>query len=223
MSVPAATVLHGSTFEVRTHMVRCPVDSAVADCSNWRNVMRKLGLNASSAGAIRIVRRDVERLGLDTSHFRGKRIWTDSQLRRAVMDSLSWDELLDALGLAPGSGDGRIRVKAHAIRLGLDLSHPEPDYRGPGRHFAAYLHQLHRGQCGRAHGASPSPERAQERGARSGVGMRGGGAAGVDCPVCQLKENTSRARRRGFAIRSSCTRVRAEPRARRCGIPACRW
>jgi hypothetical protein len=71
--------------------------------------MRKLGLNASSAGAIRIVRRDVERLGLDTSHFRGKRIWTDSQLRRAVMDSLSWDELLGTLGLAPGSGDNRER------------------------------------------------------------------------------------------------------------------
>jgi hypothetical protein len=85
---------------------------AVADSSNWRNVMRKLGLNATSAGAIRIVRRDVERLGLDTSHFRGKRIWSDAQLRRAIMDSQSWDELLTTLGLAPGSGDGRIRVKA---------------------------------------------------------------------------------------------------------------
>jgi hypothetical protein len=98
---------------------------AVAGSSNWRNVMRILGLNANSAGAIRIVRRDVERLGLDTSHFRGKRIWSDSQLRRAVMDSLSWDELLSTLGLAPGSGDGRIRVKAHAMRLELDLSHLE--------------------------------------------------------------------------------------------------
>ena len=98
---------------------------AVAGSSNWRNVMRKLGLNATSAGTIRIVRRDVERLGLDTSHFRGKRIWSDAQLRRAVMNSHSWDELLDALGLAPGSGDARIRVKAHAIRLGLDLSHLE--------------------------------------------------------------------------------------------------
>jgi hypothetical protein len=98
---------------------------AVADSSNWRNVMRKLGLNASSAGAIRIVRRDVERLGLDTSHFRGKRIWSDAQLRHAVINSQSWDELLATLGLAPGSGDGRVRVKAHAIRLGLDLSHLE--------------------------------------------------------------------------------------------------
>ena len=97
----------------------------VADSSNWRNVMRKLGLNASSAGAIRIVRRDVERLGLDTSHFRGKRIWSDAQLRRAVMDSQSWDELLNTLGLAPHSGDARVRVKAHAMRLGLDLMHLE--------------------------------------------------------------------------------------------------
>lgn len=87
--------------------------------------MRKLGLNANSAGAIRIVRRDVERLGLDTSHFRGKRIWSDAQLRRAVMDSQSWDELISTLSLAPGSGDARTRVKAHAIRLRLDLSHLE--------------------------------------------------------------------------------------------------
>jgi len=98
---------------------------AVAGSSNWRDVMRKLGLNANSAGAIRIVRRDVARLELDTSHFRGKRIWSDAQLRRAVVDSPSWDELLSTLGLAPGSGDARIRVKAHAIRLGLDLSHLE--------------------------------------------------------------------------------------------------
>jgi hypothetical protein len=69
---------------------------AVAGSSNWRHVMRNLGLNANSAGAIRIVRRDVERLGLDTSHFRGKRIWSDAQLRRAIIDSLSWGELLVA-------------------------------------------------------------------------------------------------------------------------------
>lgn len=98
---------------------------AVAASANWRAVMRALGLNANSAGAIRIVRRHVEHLGLDTSHFRGKRIWSDAQLRRAVIDSQSWDELLTALGHAPGSGDGRVRVKAHAIRLGLDLSHLE--------------------------------------------------------------------------------------------------
>jgi hypothetical protein len=291
---------------------------AVADSSNWRNVMRKLGLNATSAGVVRIVRRDVERLGLDTSHFRGKRIWSDAQLRRAVMNSHSWDELLDALGLAPGSGDARIRVKAHAIRLGLDLSllenplgnsagpaEAQPDLRYlrdaatslaaswfslcgfsvaipaeptvydllvdmqegikrvqvktttccskdgwavvvgrrsysavdgdlaiyliPSRIIAGrvgiLLHTYTNYIVGSAAGlmapavALNGLRRAGERPARD-VGWR---TAGVDCPVCQLKENTSRAHRRGYVIKSSCTRVQAEPRARRCGTPACRW
>jgi hypothetical protein len=96
---------------------------AVAAATNWRDVMRALGLRADSAGAIRIMKRHVIRLGLDTSHFRGKRRWSDAQLRRAVIDAQSWDELLKALGLVPGSGDGRIRIKAHAMRLGLDLAH----------------------------------------------------------------------------------------------------
>jgi hypothetical protein len=97
----------------------------IATAGNWRDVMRALGLRADSAGAIRIMKRHVVRLGLDTSHFRGKRSWSDAQLRRAVVDAQSWDELLTTLGLAPGSGDGRTRVKAHAIRLRLDLTHLE--------------------------------------------------------------------------------------------------
>jgi hypothetical protein len=40
---------------------------AVAASANWRHVMRALGLNAHSAGAIRIVRRDVVRLGLGSA------------------------------------------------------------------------------------------------------------------------------------------------------------
>ena len=98
---------------------------AVAAAANWRDVMRALGLRADSAGAIRIMKRHVLRLGLATSHFRGKRSWSDAQLRHAVIDSQSWDELLTTLGLTPGNGDGRVRLKAHAIRLGLDLTHLE--------------------------------------------------------------------------------------------------
>jgi hypothetical protein len=71
------------------------------------------------------VRRHVLRLGLDTSHFRGKRTWSDAQLRRAVIDAESWDELLTALDVAPDDLDGRTRAKAQAVRLGLDLSHLE--------------------------------------------------------------------------------------------------
>ncbi len=83
--------------------------------------MRELGLCVTSAGAIRVVKRHVARLGLDTSHFTGQRRWSDAQLRRAAAAAYSWPELMLDLGLAPGSTDERIRVKAHAIRLGLDL------------------------------------------------------------------------------------------------------
>lgn len=87
--------------------------------------MRALGLSVNSAGAIRIVRRHVLRLDLDTSHFRRTRAWSDAQLRRAVIDAESWDELLTTLGVAPDDWDGRTRAKAQAVRLGLDLSHLE--------------------------------------------------------------------------------------------------
>jgi hypothetical protein len=109
------------------------IKGVVAAARNWRDVMRALGLRADSAGAIRIMKRHVASIGLDTSHFRGKRSWSDAQLRRAVIDAQSWDELLTTLGLAPRSGDGRVRVKSHATRLGLSLAHlensiaPSPD------------------------------------------------------------------------------------------------
>jgi hypothetical protein len=84
--------------------------------------MRELRLGVTSAGAIRIVKRHVARLGLDTSHFTGQRRWSDAQLRRAIANAYSWRELFTALGLSPDHGDGRVMVKAHAVRLGLDLS-----------------------------------------------------------------------------------------------------
>jgi hypothetical protein len=96
---------------------------AVAASRSWRGVMRKLGLCVTSAGSIRAVRRRVALLGLDTSHFSGQRIWSDAALKRAVAHSYSWDEVLTAIGVKSRSGDARIRVKAHALRLGLDLSH----------------------------------------------------------------------------------------------------
>lgn len=84
--------------------------------------MRELGLCVTSAGAIRAVKRHAVRLGLDTSHFTGQRRWSDGQLRRAVAAAYSWTELLSELGLVDRASDERTRVKAHAIRLGLDLS-----------------------------------------------------------------------------------------------------
>jgi PD-(D/E)XK endonuclease len=84
--------------------------------------MRELGLCVTSAGSIRIVKRRVATLGLDTSHFTGQRRWSDAQLRRAVASAYSWPELQAELGLIHDSADDRTRVKAHAARLGLDLS-----------------------------------------------------------------------------------------------------
>lgn len=86
-------------------------------------MVRELGLNSTSAGAIRIVQRHTTRLGLDTTHFRGKRRWSDSQLSRAISESRSWDEVLASLGLSANSGNARTHIKGHAIRLGLDFGH----------------------------------------------------------------------------------------------------
>jgi hypothetical protein len=85
--------------------------------------MHQLGLKSASASAIRIVRRRADELGLDTSHFRGARRWTDAQIRIAISGSRTWDEAITKLGLSVNSGNIRPFLKSHAIRLGIDYSH----------------------------------------------------------------------------------------------------
>jgi hypothetical protein len=97
--------------------------NAVAVSRSWRGVMRKLGLCVTSTGSIRVVKGRVALLGLDTSHFTGQRTWSDVALKRAAAQAYSWNELLEAMGIKSRSGDDRTRIKAHAHRLGLDLSH----------------------------------------------------------------------------------------------------
>jgi hypothetical protein len=107
---------------------------AVQASANWQAVMRLLGYGdrSRSAGPIRIVRRRAVELGLDTSHFRGKRKWTDPQLRQAVSEARSWEEVVTRLGLSTRSGNVQPHIKSHTIRLGLDTSHLcRPGYRGP--------------------------------------------------------------------------------------------
>lgn len=96
---------------------------AVTASRSWRGVMRALGLCETSAGSLRVVKRHVTELELDTSHFTGQRTWSDASLKRAAAHAHSWNELLDAIGVWSGSGEARVRVKAHALRLGLDLNH----------------------------------------------------------------------------------------------------
>jgi hypothetical protein len=96
--------------------------AAVAASRSWRGVMRELNLCETSSGVIKIVKRSAAQLNLDTSHFTGQRRWSDAQLRRAVANAQSWHEVLTQLGRDSYSKEDRTRVKAHAVRLGLDLS-----------------------------------------------------------------------------------------------------
>ena len=81
------------------------------------------GERSKSAGAIRVVRRRAAELDLDWSHFRGKRRWSDAQLRQAVAECRSWEEVLIRLGLSTKGGGVEPHIKSHAVRLGLETSH----------------------------------------------------------------------------------------------------
>jgi hypothetical protein len=98
---------------------------AVRTSTNWRSVMLLLGFGerSKSAGAVRMVRRRAAELDLDWSHFRGKRRWSDEQLKQAVSECRNWEELLSRLGLSTRSGNIAPHIKSHAVRLGLDMSH----------------------------------------------------------------------------------------------------
>jgi hypothetical protein len=97
--------------------------AAVAAATSWRGVMRELGLDPANGGVTRTIRRHAALLGLDTSRFRGNRSWSDAVLRQAVIESSTWEQVLAALGLSTQAGGERTLVKAHAARLGLDVSH----------------------------------------------------------------------------------------------------
>src|ERR1700722_19886712 len=108
---------------------------AVQASANWQAVMRLLGYGdrSRSAGPIPIGRRRPADLGIDSSHFRGKRRWTDPQLRQAVSEARTWEEVVTRLGLSTRSGNVRPHIKSHTFRLGLDTSHlSRPSHLGPG-------------------------------------------------------------------------------------------
>lgn len=92
---------------------------AVENSPSWRAVARALGLKNTSTGSIR---RHAARLELDTSHFTGQRRWSDQRLREAVTGASCWADVLADLGIVD-NGAERLRVKGHAVRLGLDCTH----------------------------------------------------------------------------------------------------
>jgi hypothetical protein len=99
--------------------------NAVTGSACWRDVLRALGIPTNSEGVVRRVKRDVTRLDLDVSHFKGTRTWDDAQLKRAVAAAMCWDDVFASLGLRTPKKETRTRVQGHAIRLGLDLTHLE--------------------------------------------------------------------------------------------------
>lgn len=114
----------------------------MASQRSWRGVLRVLGLNERSGGSIKVVKRRADFLELETNHFSGHRRWSDAELSEAVKVSDSWEEVAERLGLV---GDHRtgLRVKGHAVRLGIKLSHlDEPT---PTRPALAYLSRDPRG------------------------------------------------------------------------------
>ena len=95
--------------------------SAVHNARSWRGVLRNLGLYQN--GPTHVVRREAERLGLDTSHFGSGVRWTDAQLRAARAEAVTWRQLLSSLGMRPESRRSKEKVKARAARIGLSLDH----------------------------------------------------------------------------------------------------
>lgn len=97
------------------------LEAAVLNARSWRGVLRNLGLYA--AGPNHVVKRQAQRLGLDTSHFGSPLRCDDAELREALAKAASWTQLLSALGLRPQSRRCREAVKARAERLGLSTQH----------------------------------------------------------------------------------------------------
>lgn len=100
--------------------------AAVACSTSYQKVMLALGLRPHGGNHYR-VRRRIEELGLDTSHFLGikgdtSRSWTDAQLREAVVGTSNIADLLSALGLQRTSAaEAKVRRQIRILRI--DTSH----------------------------------------------------------------------------------------------------
>jgi hypothetical protein len=94
---------------------------ATEKASSWADLLRTFGYKPSSTAPRRALRREVERHGIDTSHFVGQRTWSDQALIEAARTAETWADLLTALGLSTASKSCD-SVRAAARRLGIELS-----------------------------------------------------------------------------------------------------
>jgi bacterioferritin-associated ferredoxin len=103
---------------------------AAASSRTLREVVGKLGLG-SNGGSNRTIHRHARRLGITLPlDRRGRRSWTDDQLRQAAATARSLGELTAALGLAKNGRTNQV-LRRHARRLGIAL----PDGWSPRRRW----------------------------------------------------------------------------------------
>ncbi|MFI6512843.1 group I intron-associated PD-(D/E)XK endonuclease [Streptosporangium sp. NPDC050855] len=108
------------------------IAQAIAKAHSWRGALRLLGLPEASASAMRIVKRFASDHDIPCDHFTGVRRWSDQKIREATPEARTWAELLRMLGMKSDTGENRASVRAHTLRLGLDISHLEaPTYAAP--------------------------------------------------------------------------------------------
>jgi len=97
----------------------------VKEAASWRGVMRQLGYVTTNGRTAALLRHRAEILGIDASHFRGQRSWSDEELRAAIRSGTSWGDVMRYLGLGTGGGNVMVAVKARTVQLSLDYSHIE--------------------------------------------------------------------------------------------------
>ena len=71
----------------------------------------------------RLLRDRAVALGIDLTHFRGQRSWSDAQLISAVPAANDWTELMQTLGYPADSGSARNTIRGHCARIGISPSH----------------------------------------------------------------------------------------------------
>ena len=110
----------------------------VAASTSWWSLARKL-CPESPKSLYGSAQSRVRELGLDTSHFTGKKLshsgWTDAELRVAVGSSLNVAEVIRKIGLIPAGGNYD-QVKRRIAKLGLDTSHFTGQAWLRGKHIA---------------------------------------------------------------------------------------
>jgi hypothetical protein len=114
---------------------------AVPTSQNLNQLCAALGV-AAGAQTYALLRRHIERLGLDASHMpvverpRRRRQWSDDDLRAAVRRNTTVSSVLRDLGYRPSGGMHRY-IRATIASLGIDTSHFVGRSWAKGRRYTA--------------------------------------------------------------------------------------